>query len=96
MRVLVIGGQVISGYSRVAVPGSVVNNVEAGGSRTAGYGTSAGELAVLGASTLEVVVAGVDLAPGPWRVFEVSSSPGIPPNAVGSAAAALAALLRSR
>jgi glutathione synthase/RimK-type ligase-like ATP-grasp enzyme len=93
LRVLVIGGSVVTAYGRTAASDHVANNIEAGGSRIAARDAAAEALALDVASLLQAGIAGVDLVPDPWRVLEVNSSPGIPPDAIDAAAEALAALL---
>lgn len=90
IRVLVVNGEALSAYRRIPSEGTQVNNVEAGGTRLfIPLTEELVSLSVRAAATCGAVVAGVDLTGEPYRVLEVNSNPGLPPELVSVTADAL-------
>lgn len=78
-RVLVCAGQVVLTTARHPRPGSLANNLAAGGTEEQVASGEESDLAVEAATAVGAHVAGVDLVrlDGRWAVLEVNSSPGI-------------------
>jgi glutathione synthase/RimK-type ligase-like ATP-grasp enzyme len=96
VRVLVIAGEIVGSYRRISKDGAIVNNIEAGGIRIPYRDAMAEELALNAALAVGADIVGVDLVPDPWRVLELNSNPGIPPEMIIPAAKALMSALQSR
>jgi glutathione synthase/RimK-type ligase-like ATP-grasp enzyme len=90
IRILIVAGTIIATYRRIPAPGAVTNNIETGGTRhhlTAP--PDLGELALAAANTMNAMIAGIDVTAHPYRILEINSTPGLPPDTVPAVAAAL-------
>ena len=96
VRVLVVNDKAVKTYRRVRTDASpvIVNNVEAGAVRVDHHDSEAVEVALAASAAVGAEIAGVDLVPGPWRVLEVNSNPGVPPDSVPAVAAELVKVFR--
>lgn len=90
IRVLVVNGEALCAYRRIPASGNRVNNIESGGTRE--FVTLTEELvsvAVRAAEICGAVISGVDLTGAPYKVLEVNSNPGLPPELIRGTADAL-------
>jgi ribosomal protein S6--L-glutamate ligase len=79
LRLLVIGGRVVTAMRRRANGGWRTNVAQGGTAEPVRVGPTEGELAVRAAAVLGAPVAGIDLLPGSdgtWYVLEVNAVPG--------------------
>jgi ribosomal protein S6--L-glutamate ligase len=99
LRVFVIGGEVLAGMRRYAGAGWRTNVAQGGRAEPVHVAAVEAELALRAARAVGVLVAGIDLLPGPdgeWYVLEVNAVPGwraLAPVARIDVAAALVAYL---